>query len=201
MFVFGAIISGLTNIIFGFLPRIKSGSVFLAMSLTVRSMTAVGESAMSTAVYPLAMRCAPSSQSTVLAVMETMFGAGTTIGPFVGGFLFEIGGFLAPFGICGGMLLVCGVIAYFVLSEDVTEEEEDHSEEVSADGSNDDVEMSGEVTTVTPVTYRSLLSSPQMMLAAVLTFLTGVSTQWYQPSLEPYVRNTFGLSSFQVSYW
>ena len=198
MFVFGAIVSGLTNIIFGFLPRIKSGSVFLAMSLTVRSMTAVGESAMSTAVYPLAMRCAPRSQSTVLAVMETMFGAGTTIGPFVGGFLFEIGGFLAPFGVCGGMLLVCGVIAYFVLSE---HEEEDHSGEGSEDGGNDDVEMSGEVTTLTPVTYRSLLGSPQMMLAAILTFLTGVSTQWYQPSLEPYVRNTFGLSSFQVSYW
>ena len=199
MFVFGAIVSGLTNIIFGFLPRIKSGSMFLAMSLTVRSMTAVGESAMSTAVYPLAMRCAPRSQSTVLAVMETMFGAGTTIGPFVGGFLFEIGGFLAPFGVCGGMLLVCGVIAYFVLSEH--EEEEDHSGEGSEDGGNDDVEMSGEVTTLTPVTYRSLLGSPQMMLAAILTFLTGVSTQWYQPSLEPYVRNTFGLSSFQVSYW
>ena len=47
----------MTNIIFGFLPRIRSGSVFLAMSLTIRSMTAVGESAMSTAVYPLAMRC------------------------------------------------------------------------------------------------------------------------------------------------
>ena len=199
MFVFGAIVSGLTNIIFGFLPRIRSGSMFLAMSLTVRSMTAVGESAMSTAVYPLAMRCAPRSQSTVLAVMETMFGAGTTIGPFVGGFLFEIGGFLAPFGVCGGMLLVCGVIAYFVLSEH--EEEEDHSGEGSEDGGNDDVEMSGEVTTLTPVTYRSLLGSPQMMLAAILTFLTGVSTQWYQPSLEPYVRNTFGLSSFQVSYW
>ena len=40
---------------------------------------------MSTAVYPLAMRCDTRSQSTVLAIMETMFGAGTTIGPFVGG--------------------------------------------------------------------------------------------------------------------
>lgn len=197
LFVFGAIVSGSTNIIFGFLPRIRSGSMFLAMSLTVRSMTAVGESAMSTAVYPLAMRCAPSSQSTVLAVMETMFGAGTTIGPFVGGFLFEVGGFLAPFSICGGLLLVCGVIAYFVLSRDATEEEA--GEEVSADGSNNDVEMSGEVTTLTPVTYRSLLGTSQMMVAAIATFLTGVSTQWYQPSLEPYVRNTFGLSSFQAS--
>ena len=89
--------------------------------------------------------------------METMFGAGTTIGPFVGGFLFEFGGFLAPFGICGGLLLVCGVIAYFVLSRDATEED-DPGEEVSADGGNDDVEMPGEVTTLTPVTYRLVYS-------------------------------------------
>ena len=198
-------VSGLTNIIFGFLPSINSGSVFLGMSLTIRSMTAVGESAMSTAVYPLAMKCDPGSQSTVLAVMETMFGAGTTIGPFVGGFLFDIGGFLAPFGTCGGLLLVCGVVAYFVLPHiELTEVEdsEDDSEDAIANGGDNDVEMSGEVTILTPVTYRSLLSSPQMMVAAIATFLTGVSTQWYQPTLEPYVRKTFGLSSFQVSrYW
>ena len=195
-------VSGLTNIIFGFLPSINSGSVFLGMSLTIRSMTAVGESAMSTAVYPLAMKCDPGSQSTVLAVMETMFGAGTTIGPFVGGFLFDIGGFLAPFGTCGGLLLVCGVVAYFVLPHiELTEVEdsEDDSEDAIANGGDNDVEMSGEVTILTPVTYRSLLSSPQMMVAAIATFLTGVSTQWYQPTLEPYVRKTFGLSSFQVS--
>ena len=198
-------VSGLTNIIFGFLPSINSGSVFLGMSLTIRSMTAVGESAMSTAVYPLAMKCDPGSQSTVLAVMETMFGAGTTIGPFVGGFLFDIGGFLAPFGTCGGLLLVCSVVAYFVLPHiefTEVEDSEDDSEDATANGGDNDVEMSGEVTILTPVTYRSLLSSPQMMVAAIATFLTGVSTQWYQPTLEPYVRKTFGLSSFQVSsYW
>ena len=44
---------------------------------------------MSTAVYPLAMRCDKTSPSTALAVMETMFGAGTTIGPFIGEFHVE----------------------------------------------------------------------------------------------------------------
>ena len=107
MFILGSILSGVTNILFGFLPRFESGQMFLAMSLVIRSLTAIGESAMSTGVYPLAMRCDPNSQSTVLAVMETMFGAGTTIGPFVGGFLFEYGGFLTPFAVCGGMLLLC----------------------------------------------------------------------------------------------
>ena len=82
--MFGCVTSGLTNIMFGFLPNIESGRVFLGLSLLVRSLTALGESAMSTAVYPLAMRCDQSSQSTALAAMETMFGAGTTIGPFIG---------------------------------------------------------------------------------------------------------------------
>ena len=89
LFIFGCVSSGLTNIMFGFLPSIQSGEVFLGLSLLIRSLTAIGESAMSSAVYPLALRCDRSSQATVLAVMETMFGAGTTIGPFLGGLLFN----------------------------------------------------------------------------------------------------------------
>ena len=84
LFTFGCVTAGLTNIMFGFLPSIKSGRVFLGLSLLIRSLTAIGESAMSTAVYPLAMRCDNKSPATALAVMETMFGAGTTIGPFIG---------------------------------------------------------------------------------------------------------------------
>merc|ERR1719474_1269160 len=126
LFIFGSILSGATNILFGFLPQLQSGQLFLAMSLVIRSLTAIGESAMSTGVYPLAMRCDPSSQSTVLAVMETMFGAGGA-------------------------------------------------------------------------TYRALLSSPLMLMSAVVTLLTSISAQWYQPSLEPYVREQLGLSSFQAS--
>ena len=194
MFVFGCVSSGLTNIIFGFLPAIKSGQVFLGLSLLVRSLTAIGESAMSSAVYPLALRCDRTSQSTVLAVMETMFGAGTTIGPFLGGLLFNCGGFLLPFLICGGLLILSGLAAFLVLPRADHYHDQDVSGENVSGGAPDDEET--EVVTV--VTYTSLLRSPLMVVAATVTFLTGVSTQWYQPSLEPYVRNQFGLSSFQV---
>ena len=193
MFVFGCVSSGLTNIIFGFLPAIKSGQVFLGLSLLVRSLTAIGESAMSSAVYPLALRCDRTSQSTVLAVMETMFGAGTTIGPFLGGLLFNCGGFLLPFLICGGLLILSGLAAFLVLPRADHYDQADVSAENVSGGAPDDEE-----TEVVVVTYTSLLRSPLMVVAATVTFLTGVSTQWYQPSLEPYVRNQFGLSSFQV---
>ena len=183
---------------FGFLPRIKSGSVFLTLSLVIRSMTAVGESAMSTSVYPLAMRCDSRSQSTVLAIMETMFGAGTTIGPFVGGFLFEYGGFLMPFAICGGLLLVSGMVALLLLPGYEHDDSDDDSETADEDGDDVEAPHDAGVVVVSSSPCSSLLHSPLIIVSAMVTFLTGVSTQWYQPSLEPFVRGQFGLTSFQV---
>merc|ERR1712227_1007058 len=161
---------------------------------------------MSTSVYPLAMKCdqGQGSKSTVLAIMETMFGVGTTIGPFIGGFLFDYGGFLTPFATCGCLLLLCSILAFFILPKAETVEvsvetgeivDHDDGPHDADDGHDADVA----VTTLNSATYRSLFRTPLMILAALVTFLTGVTTQWYQPSLEPYVRNQFGLTSFQAS--
>ena len=190
LFVFGSLVSGVTTVVFGFLPSIEAGPTFLAWSLVIRSLTAVGEAAMSTAVYPLAMRCAPGHQATMLAVMETMFGAGTTIGPFLGGFLFDYGGFVTPFVTCGGLLLTCALMGCFVLPRAGPEAGEDAGEDTPE---HHDADPS-----LGAASYRRLLSSPLMLVAASVTLLTGVSTQWYQPSLEPYVRSKFGLTPFQV---
>ena len=190
LFVFGSLVSGVTTVVFGFLPSIEAGHTFLAWSLVIRSLTAVGEAAMSTAVYPLAMRCAPGHQATMLAVMETMFGAGTTIGPFLGGFLFDYGGFVTPFVTCGGLLLTCALMGCLVLPRAGPETGEDAGEDTPE---HHDADPS-----LGAASYRRLLSSPLMLVAASVTLLTGVSTQWYQPSLEPYVRSKFGLTPFQV---
>ena len=186
LFIFGVLISGLTNILFGFLPAIKSGPVFLGASLAMRSVTALGESALNTSVYPLARRrSGKGTQSTVMSMLETMIGCGTTIGPFVGGILFEYGGFFLPFATCGSLLLVSGCLAYYVL--DPKEEEIAAAKELA--------ESEG---TMVRGSYMRLLSNPLMMVACIVTIFTGMSTQWYQPSLEPYVREQFGLSPFQV---
>ena len=110
-----------------------------------------------------------------------------------GGLLFNLGGFLLPFVSCGGLLMVCAVAAFFLLPRG------DPADLLDCEAPGDVTEDAEDDKEIEVVTYSSLLRSPLMVAAAAVTFLTGASTQWYQPSLEPYVRNQFGLSAFQVS--
>jgi hypothetical protein len=54
-------------------------------------------------------------RSTVLSVMETMFGLGLMIGPFLGSVLYEAGGFYLPFVTCGAALAACPIIGMFTI--------------------------------------------------------------------------------------
>merc|ERR1711953_855224 len=100
---------------------IKSGHAFFIASLAMRGLTAVGEAAMNSAVLPLARkRGGLGRECSVLSWMETMNGVGTTFGPFIGGLLFDCGGFPLPFIVSGSLLVFCAFAAAIVL--DPTEE-------------------------------------------------------------------------------
>ena len=90
------------------------------------------------------------------------------------------------------LILIAGA-GFFVLPlYETTSEEHVNDVDNAEDDEGTEVRVEGSAT------YRTLLSSPLMLVSAVVTFLTAVSTQWYQPSLEPYVREQLGLSPFQV---
>ena len=50
------LISGATNILFGFLEWVEDSTSFLALSLSIRIVSAIGESAFFCAIYPLATK-------------------------------------------------------------------------------------------------------------------------------------------------
>ena len=54
LFIYGTFLAGVTNIIFGFLQWVNDPLPFLILSLLIRMVSAVGESAFFCAVYPLA---------------------------------------------------------------------------------------------------------------------------------------------------
>lgn len=54
LFIYGTFLAGVTNVIFGFLQWVDDPLPFLILSLLIRMVSAVGESAFFCAVYPLA---------------------------------------------------------------------------------------------------------------------------------------------------
>jgi MFS family permease len=48
--------------------------------------------------------------------METMFGVGLMIGPFLGSVLYEVDGFYLPFVVCGAALALCPLLAFFCIT-------------------------------------------------------------------------------------
>lgn len=180
--LWGSACAGLANVCFGFVSEIEPGNLFFGVSLLLRGFMAVGESAINTAVYPLARRMASDEYaSTVLSIMETLYGLGTTMGPFIGGLLFKIGGFYLPFLVCGTLLVMAGVFASLLLVVKVKKQQD----EVQPEENN--------------VKFRTVLKSPGILVACLVVIITGMSTQWYQPTMEPYLASQFGLSAFTAS--
>jgi len=187
MFLVGVFVCGLTTVLFGALSFVRTKELYLVISLTLRTVTAIGESAMNTSIYPLAWaRCSEKSKITALSVVETMASCGTTFGPFIGGLLFEYAGFHAPFSVCGSLLLICGVLLLITIFKAQTFEEINELQSISSSPTRN-------------MTFYQLMSSPSFKVASISTVVAGISSQWYQPSLEPYIRTQFGLGVFESS--
>ena len=110
--------------------------------------------------------------------METTFGLGMMLGPFFGGFLYEIGGFYFPFVICGGSLMICATISFFFLESNHSSENMEN--EISSNGSNEQT------------TYMELLKMPSVLICCFLLISAQMSISWtmvgFSVTLNPICR-------------
>ena len=114
----GGFICAVGNISFGFLDRVGDSTAFLALSFVTRIVTAIGEGAIAASAYSLAARLADKeNEGKVMAAAEFCFGVGTMFGPSLGGFLYQVGGFSAPFFVAGGVFVVVNIAAIFLLEK------------------------------------------------------------------------------------
>jgi len=195
LLLLGSLGSGLANIGFGFVQEIPAVEWFFCTSILMRCITAVGESAMNVAVYPLARKYTSERyRTTVLSCMETSFGLGTMSGPFLGGLMYEYGGFTFPFLVCGTFLGITGISASLLIlfidgAKDAPKEDVENTEDNHAD----------EVAEITQLRMRKILKVPSVLIPLAIVVLTGMSSQWYQPILEPFLHSTYNISGFKAS--
>eukprot|EP00093_Oithona_nana_P013817 13817.XXX_125192_123766_1 [CDS] Oithona nana genome sequencing. len=189
LFLCGTLTTGTTTIIFGLLQWVEDGTLFFWLSLIIRILSAIGESAYFSALYPLVAQDAPSElKSSVLSIMETAFGLGLMLGPVLGGVFYELKGFYFPFVVCGSCLLLCSFLSMIFMTKVKKVEEEESSLLLHSMPDNSNEEE------LAKISYRKLLQMPCVLVSCLLLIISEVSVSWYLPTLQPFLEDNFQMS-------
>ncbi len=117
----GIFVTGSCAILFGLLDFIESRHWFIWLSVLVRAVEAVGNSCFLTSAFSIIALEFPDRVGSMFAVLETFFGLGLIIGPTVGGALYQVSGYIAPFALLGGFLVIASIATYYVLPKSLEE--------------------------------------------------------------------------------
>ena len=174
--IIGCFIVGVGNVSFGFLADVNNTNTFFALSIVIRVITAIGEAAVAPASYPLASKQVSKENSgKAIAAAEACFGVGTMFGPSLGGILYDLGGFPLPFWISGGLAIVTSILSLLLLKDDSTQY--DNLEDTKK------------------VSWWEILKAPGVLISVFALAFSGSAWAWYSASLEPWLKEEFGLSS------
>ena len=89
-------------------------NTFLVFSYLIRFIEGVGAAATWTSNLTILMAKFPDRKATVKAWCDASFNFGLTVGPVLGAFMYDYGGFFLPFAVTGTAIIVSGVLVYSV---------------------------------------------------------------------------------------
>jgi len=108
---------GVVLVFYGCLGLLKSGPLFLGLSMGLRVIEACGNSAFLTGSFSAIARVFSDRVASMFSVIELFFGIGQIIGPVLGGLLYQIGGFTLPFAVMGSLLVLSAIVIHFIMPE------------------------------------------------------------------------------------
>lgn len=114
----GMLVSGVCNILFGFLDYAPPGPSFIWLAIVIRFFDALGASAFITASYTTLGCELPDIIGRAMSLTETAFALGLAGGPVIGGLFYVLGGFQLPFTVIGALLILGTGVNFFLFSED-----------------------------------------------------------------------------------
>ncbi|XP_071943949.1 MFS-type transporter SLC18B1-like [Antedon mediterranea] len=173
MYIAGYFLTAGCNIVFGFLDKLDPGLEFVIFCAVTRSLEALGTAAVVTAGLSLIANKFPDAIGQVMGTVEVFVGVGLMIGPFIGGVLYEIGGYTLPFAVLGGVMLLHSFLLLFILPLD------------------------DEYIRTQSGSYIWLLSIPGTWVATSASFIGAASATFLDPTLSPELEK-FNLTPIQV---
>uniref|UniRef100_A0A0N4ZAN8 MFS domain-containing protein n=1 Tax=Parastrongyloides trichosuri TaxID=131310 RepID=A0A0N4ZAN8_PARTI len=126
----GMILMSIGTLVFAATNLIDSGTWFLIFSLILRTLQSMGYAMVFTSYYAIAAKDFPKLMSTIIGLTQTGAGMGCTIGPVVGGYLYQYLGYSSPFLILGSFAAITTVVAFFSFSSHSNDEIKEASDKV-----------------------------------------------------------------------
>ena len=165
----GVLVMGTCAIGFGLLDLVEDTSIFISLSYVIRAIEAVGHSCFKTAAFAMITKEFRDTVGFWYAALQGTFGVGLTLGPFVGGLLYDIGGFILPFSVTGILIVVTSVLSYLTLPVYGNETYNDIDDNAPRKG------------------IRDILKVPDIFLQAVNTLGATISIGFLQATLRNHI--------------
>ncbi|EYC19452.1 hypothetical protein Y032_0024g1086 [Ancylostoma ceylanicum] len=135
LFTIGLTSTGTIAILFGFIDLIPTRREFFIASLIIRILEGIGEAAFVTSSFTINANCFPGMLSTILVrppsffhvpgkiltfqgILQTCGGIGFSLGPFLGGILYDMGGFRLPFYSLGVAMFLMAFLSRWLIPRD-----------------------------------------------------------------------------------
>ncbi|CAL8142739.1 unnamed protein product [Orchesella dallaii] len=171
---------------FGYLHLIQGRTAFIASSVIVRFIEAVGDSAAVTAGFAIIISEFPNAVATTFAIMETFYGIGMIGGPVLGGCLYELGGYSFTFSTIGILLMISACVIYYLFILNVDFSQKDKAEMSTTDNNQKN-----------DIGITKILMIPSITLAAFSLFSATSALGFINATLEHHIVD-FHLNKFQI---
>ncbi|KRZ42823.1 MFS-type transporter SLC18B1 [Trichinella pseudospiralis] len=173
-FNMGLFVLAVSTVLFGLLKWSPPSDTFVTLSIAVRVVEALGNAAFLTASLALVMRTLPENFASTIGVLETFSGIGYTVGPPLGGILYDVlGGFDLPFFSLGVVLLFTVIMSFLIIPE-----QRDNAKRGQ-------------------LRMTSLLRAPLVLVEIISIAFTAASMSFIDPTLEEHLKE-FSMSSLNI---
>ena len=115
LYIPGALVLALCTLVFGTLQLVESLSLFLCISYILRILSGSVNAATWGALMAALMTIFPDKVSKVVAASEFFSCGGFVLGPAIGAYFYNLGGFILPFEICGSISILIPIILLLVI--------------------------------------------------------------------------------------
>lgn len=159
---------GVVLILYGCLGMLASKTLFFTFSILLRVLEACGTSAFLTGSFSAVAREFPTSVASMFALIELFFGMGEIVGPLFGGALYQLGGYMLPFGVMGVVLVVAAISLAVVLPDTPPTQDISRGEKPSV---------------------KKALSKPGILIALFQVCTSAASLGFLQATLEPHIHH------------